>query len=217
MSTIANENGSETTVWHYRLTKHHHHDKQQLQPRTSPQDMLIEFIDTLSKNGYHYFLIHQNTDKIAAVASHEISESPDIYNFVSSYTNIPKASSTSLLVRIASNQANLQRAERPIDDLGCKFEGRWTFHPSQFQGEKSCMISVFSHIIHEGVSWDKSSAMISQEVERRLPNSAKPRIETRPVKFGWNKEGSEKSTTLVTVYAAVDYIAEVKGICMWIA
>ena len=107
MSTIANENGSETTVWHYRLTKHHHHDKQHPQPRTSPQDMLIEFIDNLYSNGNHYFLIHQNTDNITAGASHEISENPDIYNYVSSYTNIPKASSTSLLVRIASNQANL--------------------------------------------------------------------------------------------------------------
>ena len=79
------------------------------------------------------------------------------------------------------------------------------------------MIGVFSNIIHEGVSWDKSSAMISQEVHRNLTGPDKPRIEIRPVKFGWNKEGSEKSTTLVTVYAAVDYIAEVKGICMWIA
>ena len=96
--------------------------------------MIIEFIDNLSNNGNHYFLIHQNTDNITAVASHEISESPDIYNFVSSYTNIPKASSTSLLVRIASNQANLQRAERPMDDLACRFKGRWTIHPNSFQG-----------------------------------------------------------------------------------
>ena len=133
MSTIANENGSETTVWHYRLTKHHHHDKQQqLKPRTSPQDMLIEFIDALSRNGNHYFLIYQNSDNIAAVARHEISESFDIYNFVSSYMNIPKSSSASLLVRIASNQENLQRAERPIDDLGCTFDGRWTIHPDRF-------------------------------------------------------------------------------------
>ena len=79
------------------------------------------------------------------------------------------------------------------------------------------MIGVFSNIIHEGVSWDKSSAMISQEVHRKLTRPDKPCIETRPVKFGWNKEGHEKSSTLVAVYAAVEYIAEVKGICMQLA
>ena len=42
-------------------------------------------------------------------------------------------------------------------------------------------------------------------------------IETRPVKFGWNEKGCEKSSTLVAVYTAVEYIAEVKGICMQLA
>ena len=54
------------------------------------------------------------------------------------------------------------------------------------------MIGIFSNIIHEGVSRDKSSAMISQEVQRRQTKPDKPRIETRPVKFGWNEEGKEK-------------------------
>ena len=79
------------------------------------------------------------------------------------------------------------------------------------------MIGVFSNIIHKGVSWDKSSAMISQEVHRKSTRPDKPRIETRPVKFGWSKEGNKKSSTLVAVYAAVEYIAEVKGICMRLA
>ena len=213
MSTIANENGSETTVWHYRLTKHH----VKHQPRTSPQDMLIELTDTFSNSGNHFFLIHQNTDKITAVTSQEIAESHEISNFVSSYTNIPKASSTSLLIHIASNQANLQHIERPIDDHACSFTGRWTIHPNRFQGGKSCMIGIFSNIIHEGVSWDKSSAMITQEVQHRLTRPDKPCIETRPVKFDCNEEGSEKSATYVAVYAAVDYIAKVKGICMRLA
>ena len=134
MSTIANANSSETTVWHYRLTKHH--DKHQHQPRTSPQDMLIKLTDTFSNSGNHFFLIHQHTGKITAVTSQEIAESHEISNFVSSYTNIPKASSMSLLVHIASNQANLQHIERPIDDLACSFTGRWTIHPDCFK-EKS--------------------------------------------------------------------------------
>ena len=79
------------------------------------------------------------------------------------------------------------------------------------------MVGVFSHIIHEGVSWDKSAAMISQEVHRKSTRPNKPRTETRPVKFGWNEEGKAKSVTLVAIYAAVDYIAEVKGICMRLA
>ena len=131
----------------------------------SAQDMLIELTDTFSNSGNHFFLIHKNTDKITAMSSQEIAESHDDSNFVRSLTNIPKATSTSLLVRIASNQANLQRVERPIDDLACSLTGRWTIHPDRFQGEKSCMIGVFSNIIHEGVSWDKSSAMIFQEVQ----------------------------------------------------
>ena len=143
MSTIANENGSEMTVWHYRLTKHH--DKHQHQPCTSPQDMLIELTDTFSNSGNHFFLIHQNTNKITAVTSQEMAESHEISNFVSSYTNIPKASSTSLLIRIASNQANLQHIERPIDDLACSFTGRWTIHPNRFQRKKSFMIGIFSN------------------------------------------------------------------------
>ena len=79
------------------------------------------------------------------------------------------------------------------------------------------MIGVFSSIIHEGVSWDKSAATISKEVHRNLSMSDKPRIETRPVRFGWNEGGHEKASTLVAVYAVVDYIAEVKGICMRLA
>ena len=79
--------------------------------------MLIELTDTFSNSGNPLFLIHQKTDKITTVTSQKITESHDISNFVSSYTNIPKASSTSLLVRIASNQANLQHIKRPIDDL----------------------------------------------------------------------------------------------------
>ena len=89
--------------------------------------------------------------------------------------------------------------------------------PDRFQGKKSCMVGVFSHIIHEGVSWDKSAAMISQEVHRNSDRPDRPRIETRPVKFGWKEEGKEKSVTLVAVYAAVDIIAEVKGTCMQLA
>ena len=59
--------------------------------------------------------------------------------------------------------------------------------------------------------------MISQEVNHKLTGPEKSRIETRPVKFGWNKEGSKKLLTLLAVYAAVEYIAEGKGICMQLA
>ena len=125
MCKISNENGPATTVWHYRLTKHHQHDnKQQLKPRTSPQEMLIEFIDALSSNGNQYSLVQQKTNTITAVTSDDITANPDIYNFVSSYTNLPKANSTSLLIRIASNQANEQHNERPIDDISHRLEGR---------------------------------------------------------------------------------------------
>ncbi len=218
MCKISNENGPEMTVWHYRLTKHHHHDnRQQQKQRTSPQEMLIELIDALSSDGNHYFLVKQNTDTITAVTSDDITENPDIYNFVSSYTNLPKASSTSLLIRIASNQANNQHNERPIDNISYKLEGKWTIHPDNFQGKKSCMVGVFSNIIHEGVSWDDTAEMIAQEVLRKSNAPTKPRIETRPVKFGWTDEGKEKQTTIVAVYAAVDIIAEVKGICMRLA
>jgi hypothetical protein len=179
--------------------------------------MLIELIDALSSVGNHYFLVKQNTDTITAVTSDDITANSDIYNFASSYTNLPKAKSTSLLIRIASNQANNQHNERPIDNISYKLEGKWTIHPDNFQGKKSCMVGVFSNIIHEGVSWDDTAEMIAQEVLRnsKIPN--KPRIETRPVKFGWTDEGQEKSVTLVAIYAAVDIIAEVKGTCMQLA
>ena len=157
MCKISNENGPETTVWHYRLTKHHQHDRQQNKQRTSPHEMLIDLIDALSSDDKHYFLAKQNTDTITAVTRDDITMNPDIYNFVSSYTNLPKASSTSLLIRIASNQANNQHNERPIDDILYKLEGKWTIHPDKFQGKKSCMVGVFSKIIHEGVSWDKTA------------------------------------------------------------
>ena len=60
MCKISNENGPETTVWHYRLTKHHQHDMQQQKQRTSPQEMLIELIDALSSDDKLYFLAKQN-------------------------------------------------------------------------------------------------------------------------------------------------------------
>ena len=79
MRKISTENGPEMTVWHYRLTKHHQHDKQQHKTRTSPQEMLIEFINALSSDGNHYFLVTQNTNTITAVTSDDITENPDIY------------------------------------------------------------------------------------------------------------------------------------------
>ena len=59
ISTIANENGSETTVWHYRVTKHH--DKHQ--HRTAPQYMLIELTNTFYNSDNNFFLIHQKPTK----------------------------------------------------------------------------------------------------------------------------------------------------------
>ena len=94
--------------------------------------MLVELTRTFYNSDNNFFLIHQDTDEITAVTSREIEDHHNISNFVSSYTNIPKASSTSLLVRIASNQANLQHIERPIDDLACSFTGRWTIHLDSF-------------------------------------------------------------------------------------
>ena len=114
------------------MTKHH--DKHQ--PRTSPHDMLVELTDMFYNSDNNFFLIYQNTDEVTAVTRLNIVDSRDISNAVSSYTNIPKASSMSLLVCITSNQANLHQSERPIDDLACSFTGRWTIYPDHFK-EKS--------------------------------------------------------------------------------
>ena len=136
--------------------------------------MLIKLIDALSRNGNQYFLVQQKTDTITAVTSYDITANSDISNFASSYTNLPKAKSTSLLIRIASNQANNRHNERPIDAISYTLEGKWTIHPDNFQGKKSCMVGVFSNIIHEGVSWDKTAEMIAQEIKYKSGSPDKP-------------------------------------------
>ena len=79
------------------------------------------------------------------------------------------------------------------------------------------MVGIFTNVLPEGVNWDDSAAMISQEVERLLVKLDKVRVEVRPAKFQWEEDGREQQTTLVVVHAPMCNMAEVKGIGIQLA
>ena len=79
------------------------------------------------------------------------------------------------------------------------------------------MVGIFTNVLPEGVNWDNSAAMISQEVECLLVEPDKVRVEVRPAKFQWDKDGREQQTTVVAVYAPMNNMAEVKGIHIQLA
>ena len=138
---VANENGSETTIWHYRVSKQHKIN----QPRMSPHDMLIELARTLYQSDNQFSIIHQKTTTTTTVGWREIKADPDMSKYTSSCTTAKGATSTTLLVSITNNYTNLQQLERPIDDLAVSFAGRWHVCPDRFCGLKSCMVGVFTN------------------------------------------------------------------------
>ena len=107
---------------------------------------------------------------------------------------------------------HIQHVEKPIDDLAYSFAGRWNNFLDRFCGLKSCMVGVFTNVLLDGVNWNKSAAMFSQEVERQLAGPGKAQMQVRPVKFEWEDDSRAQTTTVVAVYAPVVSMVEVKGI-----
>ena len=128
ISKIANGNDSETTIWHYKLTKVHKRN----QPRMSLHEMTITFANALYENNNDLSIIHQKTETTTTVTARYIKADTDIYNFVSSCTGLQGAKSTTLLVCITNNNQHLHHLGNPIDDLVHRFEGRWNLFPDRF-------------------------------------------------------------------------------------
>ena len=111
ISQITNENGSVTTIWHYRVSKQHERNQPQL-------------ARTLQQNDNQFTIIHQKT--ATTVGLRDIEVDTDVSNYTSSCTRAKGATSTTLLIRITNNHTNLQQIERPIDDLAISFAGNGT-------------------------------------------------------------------------------------------
>ena len=184
---IANENGSEATIWHYRVSKQHESN----QLRMSPHEMLIELARTLHQSDNQFSIIHQKTTTTTTVGCQEIEVDSDMSNYTSSCTTAKGATSTTLLVSITNNYSNLQQLERLIDNLAVSFAGRWHICPDIFCGLKSCMVGVFTNVLPDGVNWSKSVAMLAQEVDRKAVVPGTLRVEIRPDRFGFeDKSGA---------------------------
>ena len=57
MQEITNEDGSEMTIWHYRVAKQHERN----QPKMSPREMLFNIATTLHKSGNQFSIVLQQT------------------------------------------------------------------------------------------------------------------------------------------------------------
>ena len=79
------------------------------------------------------------------------------------------------------------------------------------------MVGVFTNILPDGVNWSKSAAMLAQEVDRQAVIPGTLRVEIRPARFGFEDKSGAKTTTVAAVYAPVNVMAEVKGICTHLA
>ena len=125
ISKIANENGSEITIWHYWLAKYHERN----QPRMSPHEMMNTLVNTLFDSNNNFSVIHQKTETTTTVSVRDIEAETDIYNFVSSCAGLHGSKSTTLLLCITNNNHHIQHLENPIDDLVRYFNGRWNIFP----------------------------------------------------------------------------------------
>ena len=130
MSKITNKNGSEITIWHYRVSKQHERN----QPKMSPHEMLINIAHTLRLANNQFSIVHQKTATPVGVSDIEVDT--DVTNYTSSSTT-PKGenSSTTLLICITNNFDNFQHIERPIDDLAISLTGKWHICPDGFCGQ----------------------------------------------------------------------------------
>ena len=147
MSINTNENGSEITIWHYRVAKQHKRN----QPKMSPHEMLINIANTLRLSNNQFFILSQKTATPVGVSDIEV----DAYvtNFTSSSTT-PKGEnpSTTHLLCITNNFDIFQYIERLIDDLAISLTGKWHICPVRFCGQRSCMIGVFANVLPAGES-----------------------------------------------------------------
>ena len=126
------------------------------QARTYPSPERQPILHHSSENCYHHHIRWQ-----------EIADDPEMSKYTSSCTTAKEATSTALLVSITNNYTNLQRVERPINNLAVSFAGRWNICPDRFCGLKFCMVGVFTNVLPDGVNWSKSAAILAQEVDRQ--------------------------------------------------
>ena len=68
-----------------------------------------------------------------------------------------------------------------------------------------------------GVNWSKSAATIAHKLVRKGIGDEPMRVEARPANFRYTDSTGKKTTTLVAVYAQVDVMFEVRGICSQLA
>ena len=213
MTTIEKADGSEMTIWHYRVSKQHEAN----QPKMSPHEMIYNIARALQRENNQFSIVHQHSR--IPVSVDEVHDDEDITNFASNcYTPKGETASTTLLIRITNNHDNAQNDVNPLDNLTITMNGKWHIYLDKFCGKASGMIGVFTDVLPFGVNWAKTAATIEQALVDRNACDEPLRVEVRPAHFSYNN-GSEgrKSTTLVAVYAPREVMAEVKGICSQLA
>ena len=217
MSKIEKADGSEMTIWHYRVAKQHERNQAQMEP----QEMLYNIAIALRGEKNQFSIIQQKTK--TPVSSDDIDQEDefDISKYASSCTT-PRGDtattvSTTLLICITNNHDNAQHNKHPIDDLAISMQGKWHICPDRFCGLRSGMIGVFTEALPDGVNWSKTARTIAEKLAQRSDRDKPLRVEVRPARFSYNDSTGRKTTTLVAVYAPRDATAEVKGICSQIA
>jgi len=217
MSKIEKADGSEMTIWHYRVAKQHERNQAQMEP----QEMLYNIAIALRGEENQFSIIQQNTKTPVSPDDIEQDDEFDISKYASSCTT-PRGDtattvSTTLLICITNNHDNAQHNEHPIDDLAISMQGKWHICPDRFCGLRSGMIGVFTEALPDGVNWSKTARTIAENLAQRSDNDKPLRVEVRPARFSYKDSTGRKTTTLVAVYAPRDATAEVKGICSQIA
>ena len=162
MRTIEKEDGSEMTIWHYRVSKQHERN----QTKMSPHEMLYHIAVALCGENHQFSIVHQQTGNPVSVD--DIHNDNDISNYVSSCTT-PRGdtASTTLLIRITNNYDNAQHNKHPIDDLVISMQGKWHICPNRFCGKQSSMIGVFTDVLPNGANWAKTAKAIAQALVLR--------------------------------------------------
>ena len=86
MSTINKTDGSEMTIWHYRVSKQHEAN----QPKMSPHEMLYTIARALQIEDNQFSIVHQH--KGIPVTRDEIHDDEDIFGFaaLAQYPVVPQ-------------------------------------------------------------------------------------------------------------------------------
>ena len=178
----------------------------------------LDILRTLANNletkdiGLHLFHCHREV----GVQARDTTSKSNPYAYCTSITGL-SLKLTTLQLSVTPDKNTMLNNRDPLKTRTLSVSGeKWSFYPDKSLGKRTEVIGIFSGVHPASITWELTAKTVSEITTTTTKNNTNIQVQMKPIRMDYTTNYNICNTTALTVYAPIEYLAEVKGACIGI-